>query len=147
MTDCGGPPLSDKGTSVLEWGRLAGSRRCVAAVHHLQTTRVSFGANAKGTKLTRVTISLERKAMPTKEGRFQAHVIHRLRREFPGCEILRGDANFLQGISDLILLWREHWAALELKTSANAKREPNQEYYRSQTGRNVFRSRRLSGDT
>ena len=38
------------------------SRRCVATVHHTQISRVSFGANAKGTKLTREAISLERKA-------------------------------------------------------------------------------------
>jgi hypothetical protein len=63
------------------------------------------------------------------ERRFQAYIVRKLRRMFPGCIILMNDPNYLQGVPDLLLLWRQHWAALECKASNSAKRQPNQEEY------------------
>lgn len=34
-----------------------------------------------------------------------------------------------QGIPDLLILYKDKWALLENKKSANAKKQPNQEYY------------------
>jgi hypothetical protein len=34
-----------------------------------------------------------------------------------------------QGCPDILVLYRDKWAMLECKKSANAKRQPNQEYY------------------
>ena len=34
-----------------------------------------------------------------------------------------------QGIPDLLVLHEDKWASLECKRSANAKKQPNQEYY------------------
>jgi hypothetical protein len=35
----------------------------------------------------------------------------------------------IQGIPDLLVLWKDKWFSLECKKHANAKRQPNQEYY------------------
>ena len=35
----------------------------------------------------------------------------------------------IQGIPDLLILYKNKWFSLECKKSANAKRQPNQEYY------------------
>ncbi len=35
----------------------------------------------------------------------------------------------IQGIPDLLILYKNMWATLECKKHANAKRQPNQEYY------------------
>lgn len=48
---------------------------------------------------------------------------------FPGCLILKNDANYIQGIPDLTILYKNMWAALECKNSLNEVYQPNQEYY------------------
>lgn len=48
---------------------------------------------------------------------------------FPGCIVLKNDPNYLQGIPDLLILWGPRWATLEVKKSANASHQPNQDYY------------------
>lgn len=63
------------------------------------------------------------------ERNYQARLIRRLRREFPGCVILKNDASYIQGIPDLTLLFGRHWAMLEVKASANAPVQPNQEFH------------------
>lgn len=64
-----------------------------------------------------------------KESKFQRQLIDALTVRFPGCLILKNDANYIQGIPDLLLLYKEHWAMLECKQSAKSARRPNQEYY------------------
>lgn len=39
------------------------------------------------------------------------------------------DSSYIQGIPDLLILYKDKWAVLELKQHANAKRRPNQDYY------------------
>ena len=60
---------------------------------------------------------------------FQAKLIKELKRRFPGCIVMKNDSCYIQGIPDLVILYKDKWAALECKKSANAKRRPNQEYY------------------
>lgn len=43
--------------------------------------------------------------------------------------ILHLDATEIQGIPDLLILYEDRWAALEVKKSANATHRPNQDYY------------------
>ena len=42
---------------------------------------------------------------------------------------MKNDASYIQGIPDLLVLYRDKWASLEVKKSANAKRQPNQQHY------------------
>ena len=61
------------------------------------------------------------------ESGFQDKLIYELKNLFPGCMIFKMDQ--IQGIPDLLILYKDKWASLENKKSANAKRQPNQEYY------------------
>jgi hypothetical protein len=63
------------------------------------------------------------------ENQYQAKLIRKLKRLFPGCEILKNDPNLKQGILDLTILWGPFWAMLEVKASASAKTQPNQPYF------------------
>lgn len=63
------------------------------------------------------------------ESRYQALLIKRLRLMFPGCIILKNDTDYLQGIPDLLILWQNYWAMLEVKSHANAEQQPNQDWY------------------
>ena len=65
----------------------------------------------------------------SKENKFQADLIEELYSLFPGCIILKNDANYIQGIPDLLILFENKWAALECKKSCNASHQPNQDYY------------------
>jgi len=67
--------------------------------------------------------------MAERENRFQANLIKELKERFPGCVIMKNDANYIQGIPDLLILFNNKWAALECKRSRNAKHQPNQDYY------------------
>ena len=64
-----------------------------------------------------------------KENEFQSELIKELKREFPGCMVLKNDPNYIQGIPDLLVLFKDKWAALECKRSEDASHRPNQEYY------------------
>ena len=60
---------------------------------------------------------------------FQAKLIKELKQIFRGCIVMKNDSSYIQGIPDLIILYRDKWAALEVKKSATASHRPNQEYY------------------
>ena len=64
-----------------------------------------------------------------KESKFQHQLIYDLKELFPGCIVLKNDANYIQGFPDLLVLYRDRWAALECKRDAKASHRPNQEYY------------------
>lgn len=61
------------------------------------------------------------------ESGFQDKLIKELKELFPGCMTFKMDQ--IQGIPDLLVLYKNMWASLECKKSAKAKRQPNQEYY------------------
>lgn len=64
-----------------------------------------------------------------RENVYQAELIRELRVRFPGCVILKNDTDYLQGIPDLTILYGDKWAVLEVKASADAPLQPNQDYY------------------
>lgn len=64
-----------------------------------------------------------------RESRFQSRLIDDLYAIFDGCIILKNDANYLQGFPDLLILFRDRWAVLEVKPSMTARKQPNQQYY------------------
>lgn len=63
------------------------------------------------------------------ENKFQANLIKKLKRLYPDCFIMKNDSSYMQGVPDLLVLNRDKWATLECKKSANARHQPNQDYY------------------
>lgn len=63
------------------------------------------------------------------ESKFQSQLIKELKYIFEGCIILKNDASYLQGIPDILILYKNKWAMLEVKASSNSPVRPNQEYY------------------
>ena len=64
-----------------------------------------------------------------RENRFQAELIQTLKKRFPGCLVLKNDANYKQGIPDLTIFYEDKWAMLECKKSEREPHRPNQDYY------------------
>lgn len=64
-----------------------------------------------------------------RESSFQAKLIAKLKKMFPGCFVLKNDANYIQGFPDLTVLYRNKWALLECKRDSEAHKQPNQQYY------------------
>ena len=66
---------------------------------------------------------------------YQKKLVKKLKDIFPGCVVLKNDAQLKQGIPDLLVLYRDKWAALEVKRSESEYRKavtgkgrPNQDY-------------------
>lgn len=64
-----------------------------------------------------------------KEKDFQASLIKDIKNRFPGCIVLKNDSGYMQGVPDLLVLYKDKWATLEVKKSAKATHQPNQDYY------------------
>lgn len=64
-----------------------------------------------------------------KESEFQKNLKKELKSLFPGCIITKLDSGDIQGIPDLLILYKDKWATLENKRNAKASKRPNQEYY------------------
>lgn len=64
-----------------------------------------------------------------RENDFQSKLIKEIKVRFPGCVVMKNDANYIQGIPDLTILYGKHWAMLECKASYKdrMKPRPNQE--------------------
>lgn len=65
----------------------------------------------------------------TIETDFQSTIIKEIKKMLPDSCILLTDANYIQGLPDLLILHNNRWAFLECKRSKNSTRRPNQEYY------------------
>jgi hypothetical protein len=63
-----------------------------------------------------------------REGNYQTRLIKKLEYLFPGSLILKNDPNYIQGLPDLIVLYDDQWAALEVKSNSTQVR-PNQRYF------------------
>lgn len=63
------------------------------------------------------------------ESKYQKHLIDKLKAEFPGCFIMKNDPTYKQGVPDILVLYKNKWAMLEVKNSMKAHHQPNQEYY------------------
>ena len=61
------------------------------------------------------------------ESKFQSNLIKELKQLFEGCMVLKLDAKYIQGIPDLLILYKNKWATLECKT--RKKYRPNQKFY------------------
>lgn len=67
--------------------------------------------------------------MAKRESQFQRELINEIKDLFPGCIVMKNDPTYIQGIPDLIILYKDRWAALECKRSAQSHHQPNQDYY------------------
>lgn len=63
------------------------------------------------------------------ESAYQARLVERLESLFNRCVIMKNDPNYRQGFPDLLILFNDAWACLEVKASENAPFRPNQEYW------------------
>lgn len=72
---------------------------------------------------------MKKKTIDILERNFQRDLIKEIKNRFDDCLVLKLDANYIQGIPDLLILSGNHWAALEVKRSAHASRRPNQRFY------------------
>jgi hypothetical protein len=64
-----------------------------------------------------------------RESAYRSKVIEKLMKYFPGCVIIPNDPRHIQGIPDLLILFGDKWAMLEVKTSESASVRPNQRHY------------------
>lgn len=60
---------------------------------------------------------------------FQADLVKEIKKRFDGCIVTKLDSSLIQGIPDLLVLYKDRWATLECKKSSKATKRPNQEYY------------------
>ena len=60
---------------------------------------------------------------------FQRKLIRNIKDRFSGCMVLKNDPDYIQGIPDLTVFYKDKWATLEVKKSARATKRPNQEHY------------------
>ena len=61
------------------------------------------------------------------ESGFQDSLIKQIKKILPGSMVFKMDQ--IQGLPDLLVLYKDKWFSLECKRAANAKKQPNQEYY------------------
>jgi len=69
--------------------------------------------------------------MARMEGEYKTQLIKRIQDRFPGCLILKNDEQYLQGIPDLTVLYKDKYALLEVKRSEadRLRPRPNQGFY------------------
>ena len=61
------------------------------------------------------------------ESGFQDELMDDLQVLFPGCMTFKMDQ--IQGIPDVLVLYRDKWASLECKRGTQSVHQPNQDYY------------------
>lgn len=64
-----------------------------------------------------------------RESKFQSDLKKEIKEMFPGCIITKLDSGDIQGVPDLLILYKDKWATLENKRTKNASHRPNQDYY------------------
>ena len=63
------------------------------------------------------------------ESEYQKKVIKKIKTKLPGCDVLKNDSRYLQGIPDWSVIYEGKHAYLEIKISKDAHHQPNQDYY------------------
>ena len=71
---------------------------------------------------------------------FQPDLIKQLKQLFENCIVMKLDSSYIQGIPDLLVLFKDKWAILECKRGSQSHRQPNQEYYVDLLNRMSFSS-------
>ena len=63
------------------------------------------------------------------ESKFQKELIDEIKKQYPGCIVIKNDPEYIQGFPDWTILWEDKWAVLEAKRNKNSRKQPNQEHY------------------
>lgn len=63
------------------------------------------------------------------ESKFQKDLMDEIKKQYPGCVILKNDSGYIQGIPDWTILYKDKWAVLECKREKNSRKQSNQPYY------------------
>jgi hypothetical protein len=63
------------------------------------------------------------------EREYQHKIINRINTLLPGAMVIKNDPTYVQGIPDLLVLYEDRWAMLEVKISIDSSIQPNQRYY------------------
>lgn len=71
---------------------------------------------------------------------YQRKLIKKLQVLIPGSLVIKNDPSFMQGIPDVLVLYRDKWAMLEIKIDGHASIQPNQAYYVKLLGEMSFAS-------
>lgn len=74
------------------------------------------------------------------ESQYQAHVIKRLKEEYPEAIVVKEDSSYIQGLPDLLILHGDKWATLECKRSSKESHRPNQDTYVDRMNKMSFSS-------
>ena len=74
------------------------------------------------------------------ESKFQSGLIKEIKERFPGSVVLKTDATYIQGFPDLLILFENHWACLEVKKGKTAKHRPNQDLWIDKLNKMSFAS-------
>lgn len=69
------------------------------------------------------------KSINKKENKFQSDLITELKETFQGSIVTKLDSSHIQGIPDLLILYKNKWGILECKRNKDSKHQPNQDYY------------------
>ena len=64
-----------------------------------------------------------------RENVVQGNLIKEIEERYPGCIVLKNDANYKQGIPDLTVMYHDKYAMLETKKDKDSSFRPNQETY------------------
>lgn len=63
------------------------------------------------------------------ETMYRRDLIKKIERLLPDCFITKNDPSENQGIPDILILFRNMWAMLEIKLDETSPKQPNQPYY------------------
>jgi hypothetical protein len=64
-----------------------------------------------------------------KEAQYQAKLVRKIRGLLPDCIILKNDSGYMPGVPDILILFNDRWAMLEIKIAMDVHKQPNQDYY------------------
>jgi hypothetical protein len=64
-----------------------------------------------------------------RESEYQSRLIKTLKVLLPDCVVLKNDSSYLQGVPDLLVLWNDRWAMLEVKADVSSPLQPNQRFW------------------
>lgn len=63
------------------------------------------------------------------ETQYQRKLMKTIQDLIPDCIVMKNDPQQIQGIPDILILYKDRWAMLEVKLTADSPQRPNQDHY------------------